>query len=96
MARGISPLKTSPNSPAAKDREEQKPSEDDIIKVRPSLDLVDLLAGAGVPGELYIPCKIGKGSAVEIAHDADRGLLLSIIQQYRVLSSYRIYHAIWQ
>lgn len=34
----ISPLYMSPNSPAAKERLEQKPSDDEIINVRPSLD----------------------------------------------------------
>lgn len=35
----ISPLYKSPSSPAANERLEQNPSDDDMINVRPSLDL---------------------------------------------------------
>lgn len=39
---GTSPLYTSPSSPGEKERLEQKPSEDEIINVRPSLDLLQV------------------------------------------------------
>jgi hypothetical protein len=97
-AAAHSPLYTCPNSPGLNDMVEQNPSEDEINKVRPSLDLTLLVSTHYllVSTRVYLPCQVSKRGQVQITDNAYGGHLLGIVKEDRVLGGNGIYHAIWQ
>jgi hypothetical protein len=75
-----SPLYTSPSSPGKKDSVEQNPSDEEISNVEPSLDLlIRLVSCVSQRGWSNSPSQIGKCCTMQIAHDANRGVLLCIV-----------------
>jgi hypothetical protein len=75
-------------------RVEQKPSEEVIISVKPSLDLFKQLVGTFLRQSRDLPSQIREGSTMEIANDTERCLLLSVIKKHGVLRSNGIYHTV--
>ena len=69
----------SPSSPGANVTEEQKPSEDVINNVEPSLDL-HLLNSIQAMVVWVLPCDIRERSKVQVTDNAQRLLLLGIVQ----------------
>lgn len=107
---GTSPEYTSPSSPTSNDNVEQKPSEEVIKRVSPSLALQ---GGYGLASRrfacfpatgaencvrkeigAFLPCKIGEGGAVQVAYNAKGRLLLSIVEEDGILGSNGIDHPI--
>jgi hypothetical protein len=83
----------SPSSPGAKVTAEQNPSEDVMSSVDPSLDL-HWLAILGDIHALHVPCDISKGSEVQVANNAQRLLLLCIVDVDGILCRYRVNHSV--
>ena len=77
-----------PSSPGLKARLEQNPSEELIIKVRPSCDLKIILASFHEKLKSSdIPGKVRECCIVQVTDDDQRRLLLRIIYQDSVLCS---------
>lgn len=85
----------SPSSPGVNVTAEQKPSEDVINSVEPSLDLWPLVLARG-DDATDIPCDVSEGREVQVANNAQRLLLLCVVDVDSVLSGHRIDHAIWE
>lgn len=86
-----------PNSPGWKVRQEQKPSDDVISKVLPSLDLYCIVSIRHGGGRwIYLPSQVGKCGIVQIADDTDRPLLLCVIHMHCILGGDSVYDSIWQ
>tara|TARA_R110002060_G_scaffold65221_1_gene74236 strand:+ start:546 stop:983 length:438 start_codon:yes stop_codon:yes gene_type:complete len=95
FAVGTSPTYLSPSSPGAKVRVEQKPSEEVIRRVKPSLDLEHEL-GTTIARVDDLPSQIRECGTVEVAHYTQRSLLLGVIHQYRVFRSHSVDHPVWK
>lgn len=64
------PWYADPSSPGAKDRAEQKPSDEDISRVRPSPDLAESVsASMKMIDDLNLPAQICECREVQIAYD---------------------------
>lgn len=88
------PLYFSPSSPGANVNEEQNPSEELMRRVSPSLDLLLLVHTPEMKKFGYVPREIREGSKVQITNDAQRLLLLRIVDVHRVLGRNGVHHAI--
>lgn len=96
FAVGTSPVYSWPSSPGAKVKVEQKPSEDVMSRVKPSVDLKqELVVLKKIRGHC-LPSQIGESRTMKIANHTERSLLLRIVYQNRVLGGNRVDHSIWQ
>lgn len=69
-----------PSSPGAKLTAEQKPSEEVMRSVSPSLDLESV---PSAPGQVYaersLPCKVSERRKMQVADNADWRVLLGVV-----------------
>ncbi len=86
---GTLPGYTCPSSPGVKERVEQKPSEELIRRVSPSVDLARV-SGRSKRGQMDSPCEVCECRKVQITDDAQRRLLLRIVHQHSVLRGHGI------
>jgi len=93
---GTVPVYGVPNSPGENASVEQKPSDELITSVKPSLDLelISWWVAWGRAGSL--PGEVGKGGKVKVADDAQWHLLLRIIHQHCILGGNRIHYSVGQ
>lgn len=94
-AAAVDPEYVCPSSPGANESVEQKPSEELMIKVNPSFDLFWFsLDGFDSRGGIDIPSQISKSCKMQVAHNTQRSLLMSIKDHHSVLRSHGIDNAI--
>lgn len=86
----------SPNSPGANVTAEQNPSDEVINRVEPSFDLYTSVWSRKISGLLGLPCDVCEGSKVQVTNDAQRLLLLGVVDMDGVLCCYSIDHTIRQ
>ena len=66
-----------------------------MISVRPSFDLPSIrLCAKNSSIVLYLPSQVGEGRKMQVAHHAQGGLLLRIVNQNGILGGYSIHNTI--
>jgi hypothetical protein len=95
-ALGTWPVNICPSSPGLKVRVEQKPSDELMSNVSPSLDLEILSARFDHTFSRFVPGKVCESCKVQVAHDSDGSHLLRVVYKHRVLRRHSIDDAVRQ